>query len=412
MNRMIRMALFAGTALAAVATGLPQDASAQSVNPGFFGSLSGWYYFNSGKDRTSYKNDTHYKGAFHPDDGWGGKAYLGYRFAGPLDVAVGAQGSWLSKGKGDFEYGPATTKAWYWAVDGEIGYNAMVGDLGVRLFGGVRYAEFKHRSKMIGYTDGSTTYFKNYDNDYWGIGPRIGTDFSTRLFGSNWSLFGDIAGSVLFGKLRGEHRYTDEASESGKTSQTVWNVEGQLGIGYEVAPGVTIGAGYRGEYWANVADKWFYAKDSFRGGHSDRFMHGPFVRVSYNFGPPPAMPAAAVVTPPPAPPKTANSFIVFFDFDKSNITAQAQKTINDAVAAAKAGNSARVTLTGHTDRSGSEQYNMALSLRRAEAVKANMIKQGIPASAIVVIGKGESQPLVPTADGVREPQNRRVEIVI
>ena len=55
---------------------------------------------------------------------------------------------------------------------------------------------------------------------------------------------------------------------------------------------------------------------------------------------------------------------------------------------------------------------MALSLRRAEAVKANMIKQGIPASAIVVIGKGESQPLVPTADGVREPQNRRVEIVI
>jgi outer membrane protein OmpA-like peptidoglycan-associated protein len=106
------------------------------------------------------------------------------------------------------------------------------------------------------------------------------------------------------------------------------------------------------------------------------------------------------------------SFIVFFDFDKSNITSAAQTTINDAVAAAKAGHSAQVTLTGHTDRSGSEQYNLALSLRRAEAVKANMIRQGIPASSIVVIGKGESQPLVPTADGVREPQNRRVEIVI
>jgi outer membrane protein OmpA-like peptidoglycan-associated protein len=63
-------------------------------------------------------------------------------------------------------------------------------------------------------------------------------------------------------------------------------------------------------------------------------------------------------------------------------------------------------------RPGSEQYNLALSLRRAEAVKAAMIKQGVPASLIVVVGKGESQPLVPTADGVREPQNRRVEIVI
>ena len=70
----------------------------------------------------------------------------------------------------------------------------------------------------------------------------------------------------------------------------------------------------------------------------------------------------------------------------------------------------------HPDRShrslGSEQYNQALSVRRGEAVKAAMIRQGIPASAIVVIGRGESQNLVPTADGVREPQNRRVEIVI
>jgi outer membrane protein OmpA-like peptidoglycan-associated protein len=140
-------------------------------------------------------------------------------------------------------------------------------------------------------------------------------------------------------------------------------------------------------------------------------MHGPFVRLVATFG---AAPAAPMAPPPPPPPPAMakKSFIVFFDFDKSNITSAAQTTINDAVAAAKAGHSAQVTLTGHTDRSGSEQYNLALSLRRAEAVKANMIRQGIPASSIVVIGKGESQPLVPTADGVREPQNRRVEIVI
>ena len=55
---------------------------------------------------------------------------------------------------------------------------------------------------------------------------------------------------------------------------------------------------------------------------------------------------------------------------------------------------------------------MALSLRRANAVKDALVREGVPATGIAVIGRGESQPLVQTADGVREPQNRRVEIVI
>jgi outer membrane protein OmpA-like peptidoglycan-associated protein len=74
--------------------------------------------------------------------------------------------------------------------------------------------------------------------------------------------------------------------------------------------------------------------------------------------------------------------------------------------------SARITATGHADTSGPENYNMALSLRRANAVKDALVREGVPATAIAVIGRGESQPLVPTADGVREPQNRRVEIVV
>ena len=81
-------------------------------------------------------------------------------------------------------------------------------------------------------------------------------------------------------------------------------------------------------------------------------------------------------------------------------------------AAAKAGNKTRIGVTGHTDRAGSDAYNMALSLRRANAVKDQLVREGIPAAGITVVGRGESQPLVPTADGVREPQNRRVEIVL
>jgi OmpA-OmpF porin, OOP family len=125
------------------------------------------------------------------------------------------------------------------------------------------------------------------------------------------------------------------------------------------------------------------------------------------FGPP--APAAA---PPPPPAPAAPSYMVFFDWDRSNLSAQALNTIKQAAGAYKTKGSARITATGHTDKSGPDAYNMALSLRRANTVKDALVREGVPATAIAVIGRGESQPLVQTADGVREPQNRRVEIVI
>jgi outer membrane protein OmpA-like peptidoglycan-associated protein len=117
--------------------------------------------------------------------------------------------------------------------------------------------------------------------------------------------------------------------------------------------------------------------------------------------------------PPPPPPAVAPpSFMVFFDWDRSNLSQQALNTIKQASDAFKAKGNARITATGHTDTSGPEAYNMALSLRRANAVKDALVRNGVPAQAITVIGRGEQGLLVQTADGVREPQNRRVEIVI
>jgi len=129
--------------------------------------------------------------------------------------------------------------------------------------------------------------------------------------------------------------------------------------------------------------------------------------LTLKFGPP-----APAVAPPPPPAPAAPSFIVFFDWDRSNLSAQALNTIKQAAGAYKTKGSARVTATGHTDKSGPDDYNMALSLRRANTVKDALVREGVPATAISVIGKGKTQPLVPTADGVREPQNRRVEIVL
>ena len=134
------------------------------------------------------------------------------------------------------------------------------------------------------------------------------------------------------------------------------------------------------------------------------FATASIVAACSNEPPPPA--------PPPPQPVQATSFMVFFDWDRSNLSQQALSTIGQAANAFKTTGSARITATGHADRSGPDNYNMALSLRRANAVKDALVRDGVPAGAIQVIGKGETQPLVPTADGVREPQNRRVEIVI
>ncbi|MDP2376428.1 OmpA family protein [Reyranella sp.] len=129
--------------------------------------------------------------------------------------------------------------------------------------------------------------------------------------------------------------------------------------------------------------------------------------IAFKFGAPPSAP------PPPPPPAVAPpSFMVFFDWDRSNLSAQALNTIKQAADAYKTKGNARITATGHTDTSGPETYNMALSLRRANTVKDALVQNGVPAPAIAVIGRGEQGLLVQTGDGVREPQNRRVEIVI
>jgi outer membrane protein OmpA-like peptidoglycan-associated protein len=107
-----------------------------------------------------------------------------------------------------------------------------------------------------------------------------------------------------------------------------------------------------------------------------------------------------------------SNLLVFFDWDSASLSPQALGTIHQAPNLYRANTSSRVTTTGHTDTSGPDAYNMALSLRRANAVKDALVRDGVPAQAISVVGKGESQPLAPTGDGVREAQNRRVQIVI
>jgi outer membrane receptor protein involved in Fe transport len=115
-----------------------------------------------------------------------------------------------------------------------------------------------------------------------------------------------------------------------------------------------------------------------------------------------------VVAPAPSVPK---SYLVFFDFNKSDLTPQALTIVDTAAKNASATKVTQLTVTGHTDTVGSDAYNMRLSRRRAESVAAELEKDGIASSEIEIVAKGKRDLLVPTKDGVREPQNRRVQIV-
>jgi OOP family OmpA-OmpF porin len=104
-------------------------------------------------------------------------------------------------------------------------------------------------------------------------------------------------------------------------------------------------------------------------------------------------------------------FLVFFDWDKSVLTADARRVL-DQVVTRERNNTQGFHLIGHADKSGPDNYNMKLSQRRADAVKAYLVSKGIAANRITTEARGERDPLVQTADGVREPQNRRVAINI
>jgi outer membrane protein OmpA-like peptidoglycan-associated protein len=139
------------------------------------------------------------------------------------------------------------------------------------------------------------------------------------------------------------------------------------------------------------------------------YNHSVLIGLRYNFGVAPPPP------PPPAPPPVAapaRSYLVFFDWDKATLTDRARQIIREAADNSTKVQYTRIEVNGYTDTSGTPRYNMGLSIRRARAVQAELIKDGVPAGAITIQGFGETHLLVPTGPGVREPQNRRVEIII
>lgn len=220
-----------------------------------------------------------------------------------------------------------------------------------------------------------------------------------------------------------EVHYTDsQPYASLDQTHTSLAYQGIVGVSLPIAPvmGLSATVEYRFIGLASArrySGKLYGQPGSFKtqGEYNNQFNVG----LRYEFSPPaPPPPAPSVVTPPPTPvvaapsPVAAQTFLVFFDWNKYNLTPRAVLIVAHAAASAKTQPVTTLTVNGYTDTSGAPAYNMGLSIRRAKAVAAQLVTDGVPANEIEIQGYGETHLLVPTGPGVREPQNRRVEIIL
>jgi outer membrane protein OmpA-like peptidoglycan-associated protein len=138
------------------------------------------------------------------------------------------------------------------------------------------------------------------------------------------------------------------------------------------------------------------------------YNHSILIGLRYSFG---AAPVAAAPEPTPVAEVGAKSFLVFFDWDRADLTSRGVGIVQDAATYSQSNRFTRIDVDGNTDTSGTPAYNQGLSERRAHTVAGQLVRDGVPQNAISMHAYGDTKLLVPTGPGVREPQNRRVEIV-
>jgi outer membrane protein OmpA-like peptidoglycan-associated protein/outer membrane protein W len=192
--------------------------------------------------------------------------------------------------------------------------------------------------------------------------------------------------------------------------------QGIVGAAFPLAPAFALTVDYR--FMGLTGNRNFGATSTFGGvahpvsvrfneDYSHTFQVGFILALNAEAPPPMAPPPAAV-----APSPVSRSYLVFFDWDKADLTERARQIVSEAAANSTKVQYTQLEVNGYTDTSGTPKYNQGLSIRRAKAVAAELVKDGVPKSAIAIQGFGETHLLVATGPGVREPQNRRVEIII
>jgi outer membrane protein OmpA-like peptidoglycan-associated protein len=336
-------------------------------------------------------------------------------WAGP---EVGVQGSfdWGESSGHERTTGPSGPFHYKADTDGGMGgihggYNWQFGQTVLGLEGDVEGGEINGSEQAGNFDAGNGRKFHSDVDFDSSIRGKLGWSFGRAL------VYG--TGGVAFGEVRNRYESTPNVIASCATPFNCGNSDtlrvgwtAGAGVAYAFTPNWSTDLEYRytdlgshGFTNANLRDSNEVNYSAIRLGITYRFAVPPMMMA-----PPPApLPVAAPAPAPMVPPRT---FIVFFDFDKSNLTADARKVIEAAAQSYKANGVARIEVSGYTDLAGTQAYNLRLSKRRAEAVAAYLDRLGVRRNVLDVKWFGKENPRVPTPDGVREPQNRRVEIVM
>ncbi len=255
-----------------------------------------------------------------------------------------------------------------------------------------------------------------YDFDFgWPVFPYIGAGV-----GYQWTSVSGPHASGTIGAFGVTANYSANPLDS---TAGAFAVQAILGAAYPTGlPGLSLTAEYR--FLAIPEDTKFSgslggtisgigsasASDSIKLGN--QYNHSFLIGARYAFNaapPPPPLAPAPIAAPAPAPSRT---YLVFFDWDRADLTGRARQIIAEAAQASTRVQVTQIEVSGYADRTGTAQYNLALSRRRADNVAGELVRLGVPRNVISIQAFGDTHLLVPTAEGVREPQNRRVEIVL
>ena len=362
----IRPTLLATTLLAAtVLAALPDTAQAQPVN-GFYVNAGAGVNFKPDQGVTGFLNGVNASGSaqINYDTGYTVLGSGGYGFGNGLRVEV--EGNYRANGLNSISRGGVSANAsgtnhTYGVManalyDFDIGLNWLYPYIG----GGVGYA------------------WNQYDN------IRAGT--SNPISGGN---------------------------ASGTTGGFAYQAIAGAAMPIAAVPGLSLTAEYRflgvnGGSLSGTA----CGVDCFRARFNtgEQHNHSLLLGVRYAFN---AARAAPVVAPVPvAAAPSSKSFLVFFDWDRSTLTDRARGIIREAAMASKTVAHTQIEVNGYADTSGAPAYNKGLSMQRAQAVAGELVRNGVAKTEIAIKAFGDTSLLVPTGPGVREPQNRRVEIIV
>ncbi len=245
--------------------------------------------------------------------------------------------------------------------------------------------------------------YRNNEVEVWGSDAEVWSGMINLFYDFNrgGSVQPYLGAGVGYGKLD---------FESLDDSGFAW--QARAGIGIALTQQATLDVGYR----------YFMMEDlelDLDGPTDVEYEHQAVtvgLRWQFAAPPPPAPPAPPPAAPPPPPPPVVacptSDVVVYFEWDRSNLNQAALETIDAAVARARECNVGDIVVVGHTDTSGSAQYNIGLSERRASVVRDALVARGMSAASIRTEARGETDLAQPTRDGVREPLNRRTAVTI